>query len=32
MRDVMATLGVLGKKTTSNNTIEVNIKFIFIYL
>ena len=31
MREVMATLGVLGKNTTSNNTIEVNIKFIFLF-
>lgn len=31
MRDVMATLGVLGKKTTSNNTIEVNKK-IYLYI
>lgn len=26
MREVMATLGVLGRKTTSNNTLEVSIK------
>lgn len=28
MREVMATPGVLGKKTTSNNTIEVKIQLI----
>ena len=31
MREVMATPGVLGKNTTSNNTIEVNTKFIFLF-